>query len=153
MSVWAVVLVCGLVIAKPPAAWSQVLYGSIVGNVRDSSGAAVPGVNVIITSKETNQVRTTVTNDEGGYSVPTVQSGTYEVKATKQGFRPIAEGSVPVTINTVARVDFTMQVGNVSETIEVSAQTQTLQADRAEVRAEITTKSLTDLPVPGQRNY
>src|SRR5207253_2277205 len=116
-------------------------------------GAAVPGVNVTITSKETNQVRTTVTNDEGGYSVPTVQSGTYEVKATKEGFRTIAEGSVAVTINTVARVDLTLQVGNVSETIEVSSQAQTLQADRAEVRAEITTKTLTDIPVPGQRNY
>jgi len=62
MSLWAVVLICGLVIVYPRAAWSQVLYGSIVGNVRDSSGAAVPGVNVTITSKETNQVRTTVTN-------------------------------------------------------------------------------------------
>lgn len=137
----------------PDAAWSQVLYGSIVGNVRDATGAAVPGASITITSQGTNQVRTTTTNDEGGYNLPTVQSGTYEIKSTKDGFRAIVENNVNVTINTVARVDFTMQVGNVSESIEVSSQSQTLQTDRSDVRAEITTKTLTDIPVPGQRNY
>ena len=137
-----------LFLLSPVTAWSQVLYGSIVGNVRDASGGAVPGATVTITNKETNQVRTTTTNDEGGYSLPTVQSGTYEVKAIKEGFRPMAETSIGVTINTIARVDFNMQVGSVSETIEVSSQAQTLQTDRAEVRAEITTKTLTDIPSP-----
>jgi hypothetical protein len=150
---YCILCVFTLSLLAPVVAWSQVLYGSIVGNVRDASGAAVPDATITITSKETNQVRSTTTNNEGGYNVPTVQSGTYDVKATKEGFRPIAEGSVAVTINTVARVDFTMQVGSVSETIEVSSQAQTLQTDRAEVRAEITTKTLTDVPVPGQRNY
>lgn len=144
--------VASLVIV-PATGWSQVLYGSIVGNIRDVSGAAIPGAIVTITSKETNQVRNTTTNEEGGYNVPTVQSGTYDVKVTKEGFRPMLEGSVAVTINNVSRVDFTMQVGSISEAVEVSAQAQTLQTDRAEVRAEITTKTLTDVPVPGQRNY
>src|SRR4030081_217064 len=109
-----------LFLISPVTAWSQVLYGSIVGNVKDASGAAVPGATVTITSKETSQVRTAITNDDGGYSGSTVQSGTYDIKATKEGFRPMGENSVPVTINSVARVDFTMQVGNVSESIEVS---------------------------------
>jgi hypothetical protein len=140
-------------ILTPGAAWSQVLYGSIVGNLRDATGAAVPGAVITITNRETNQVRTTTTNEEGGYSVPTVQSGTYDIRATKEGFRAITENAVAVTINNVSRVDFTMQLGSVSETIEVLSQAQTLQTDRAEVRAEITTKTLTDIPVPGQRNY
>src|SRR5688572_195862 len=143
----------GIALSSTPTAYAQILYGSIVGNVRDQSGAAVPGALVTITSKETNQVRTVTTNDEGGYSVPNVQSGTYEVKVTREGFRPTVENNVAITINTVARVDFTIQVGNVSEVVEVSGQAQTLQTDRAEVRAEITTKTLTDVPVPGQRNY
>ena len=58
---------------------------------------------------------------------PTVQSGTYEVKATKEGFRPIVEGNIPVTINTVARVDFHNAGWQRSETIEVSSQAQTLK--------------------------
>ena len=141
-----------IALASIPTAYAQVLYGSIVGNVRDQSGAAVPGALVTITNKETNQVRTTTTNDEGGYSLPNVQSGTYGVKVTRDGFR-LTESSVTVSINTVSRVDFTLQLGSVSETIEVSAAAQTLQTDRAEVRAEVTTKTLTEVPVPGQRNY
>jgi hypothetical protein len=137
----------------PGVADAQVLYGSIVGNVRDQTGGAVPGATVTITSKETNQVRTTTTNEEGGYNVPNVQSGTYEVKVAREGFRPSVENNVAVTINSIARIDMTLQVGNVSEVVEVSSQAQTLQTDRAEVRAEITTKTLTDVPVPGQRNY
>ena len=97
-----------LVVLTTCSTWGQVLYGTIIGNVRDASGAAIPGASVTITNKETNQVRTTVTNDEGGYSVPTVQSGTYEVKATKEGFRPTLEDSVAVTINSVSRVDFSL---------------------------------------------
>ena len=145
--------VAGFFVLAPSTAWSQVLYGSLVGNLKDASGAAVPGAIITITNKETGQVRAATTNDEGGYSVSTVQSGTYDVKATKAGFRPMSETSVVVTINNVSRVDFTMQVGAVSESIEVSAQGLSLQTDRAEVRAEITTKTLTDVPVPGQRNY
>ena len=139
--------------ALPGVALAQVLYGSVVGNVKDQSGAAVPGATVTITSKETNQVRTTTTNDEGGYSVPNVQSGTYEVRVSRDGFRPTVDANVVVTINSVARVDSTLQVGNVSEVVEVSGQAQTLQTDRGEVRSEITTKTLTDVPVPGSRNY
>jgi hypothetical protein len=139
--------------ALPSVVYAQVLYGSVVGNVKDQSGAAVPGATVTITSKETNQVRTATTNEEGGYSVPNVQSGTYEVRVSRDGFRPTVENNVAVTINSVARVDSTLQVGNVSEVVEVSSQAQTLQTDRGEVRAEITTKTLTDVPVPGARNY
>jgi hypothetical protein len=82
-----------------------------------------------------------------------VQSGSYEVKVSKEGFRTMGETNVAVTINTVSRVNFTMEVGNVTESVNVSAQAQSLQTDRAEVRAELTTKTLTDVPVPGQRNY
>jgi hypothetical protein len=92
-------------------------------------------------------------NEEGGYNVPNVQSGTYEIKVTREGFRPTVENNVAVTINTVARIDVTLQVGEVTEVVEVSSQAQALQTDRSEVRAEITTKTLTDVPVPGTRNY
>ena len=145
--------VTGLLVLAPGTAWSQVLYGSIVGNVKDASGAAVPARGYHHHQQGNGQVRTATTNDEGGYSVSTVQSGTYDVKRPRRASGRWSETNVVVTINNISRVDFTMQVGSVSETVEVSAQAQTLQTDRAEVRAEITTKTLTDVPVPGQRNY
>ncbi len=132
---------------------AQVLYGSMVGNVKDQSGGAIAGAEVTITHKETNQVRSTTTNDEGGSNLPNVQSGTYEVKVLKSGFRPAQNNSVLVTINSITRLDVTLQLGNVAETVEVSAQAFSLQTDRAEVRSEVTAKTLADIPVPGQRNY
>jgi hypothetical protein len=132
---------------------AQVLYGSIVGNVRDTSGAAIPAASVVITNKETSQIREAATNDEGSFSFPTVQGGTYDVKVTKEGFRPALESNLAVTTNSVARADITLQVGSITETLEVTGATQLLQTDRSETRSEIATKTLTDAPVPLGRNY
>ena len=93
----AVLLVaCGCLTA--PSAHAQVLYGSIVGNVQDSSGAALPGATVTITSKETNLTRSGVTNEIGTYSFTNVQIGRWDVKVTLQGFRENVRTQVPVTV-------------------------------------------------------
>ncbi len=132
---------------------AQVLYGSIVGNVKDPSQAAVPGATVTITNQLINASRETITSDEGVYSFPTVQTGTYTLKVSLPGFKEFKQTDVQVTLNTVTRIDLTLQVGEVAESVTVSAQTATLQTDRAEVRAELPTKLLEDLPVPLGRNY
>ena len=148
--VCTILLIFAVAVVPAPA---QVLYGSIVGNVRDASGAAVPNASVTIVNKETNQSRSTVTNEEGGYNFPTVASGTYEVKVTKEGFRPAAETNLAVMTNSVARADLTLQVGAVNESVFVTGAAQLLQTDRSETRAELATKTLTDVPVPPGRNY
>ncbi|HEY2934725.1 MAG TPA: TonB-dependent receptor [Acidobacteriota bacterium] len=132
---------------------AQVLYGSIVGNVRDQSQAAVPGATVTITSRDTNLSRETLTNDEGVYSFPTVQTGTYTMKVSLSGFKEAKRTDVVVTLNSVTRVELMLEVGEVSESVTVSAQTATLQTDRAEVRGEFSTKVLQDLPLAPGRNY
>ncbi|MEJ7605864.1 MAG: carboxypeptidase-like regulatory domain-containing protein [Bryobacteraceae bacterium] len=133
--------------------WSQVLYGSIVGNVSDGSDAPIPGATVAIRNTQTGVNRETTTNDSGGYNFSDVSSGSYEVRITRQGFTPVMKTEVPVTINSVSRVNATLQVGSVTETVQISAQAAILQTDRSEVRAEVTTKSLENLPVPPGRNY
>lgn len=140
-----------LVIARRSEA--QVLYGSIVGDVKDATQAAIPGATVTITHKETNQSRETVTNETGGYNFPTVPTGTYAVKVSMVGFKEFTKTDVPVTLNTVTRVDVALEVGQVAETVTVSAQATALQTDRAEVKSELPTKVLEDLPVPLGRNY
>jgi len=91
-------------------AGAQVLYGSIVGNVRDSSGGALPGATVTITSKETNLARTGVTNETGGYTFTNVLAGAYDVTVTMQGFKEYVQSNVPVTVNTVSRVGVRFQL-------------------------------------------
>lgn len=148
-------LCCALIVcfmmAVPVEA--QVLYGSLVGNIRDASDAAVPGATVTITNKQTGQVRTVTTDEAGSYIAPTIQAGDYQIQVKKDGFRTANEAGITVTANSQVRVDVRMQLGSVSETIEVSAAAAALQTDRAEVKSELGAKALTELPVPGQRNY
>jgi hypothetical protein len=72
---------------------------------------------------------------------------------TKTGFRPVKRSGVNVSINNITRIDAVLEVGGIAETVDVSASATVLQTDRAEVRAEITTRTLSNLPVPPGRNY
>jgi len=132
---------------------AQVLYGSIVGNVVDPSEAPVPGATVTVTQRETGFSRSTTTSDLGSYSFPNLPAGTYEVRVSRSGFQTYTQSDVHVTINSVARVDVRLAVGAVTETVTVAASAAVLQADRAEVRAEMTGQTLENLPVPPGRNY
>jgi hypothetical protein len=131
---------------------AQILYGSLTGNVTDSTEASVPGAVVTITNKETSAVRTATTNADGSFSIPTIQNGNYSIEVKKEGFRT-AKADVAITVNTVTRADFKLTVGQVNESVTVEASAAALQTDRAEVKAEIGSKTLTEVPVPGQRNY
>ena len=132
-------LLMTLMLSQPGNA--QVLYGSIVGNVNDTQGAVVSSATVKITNKANNQSREAITNAEGGFNFPTVQAGRYDIVVTKSGFKT-ASTTIEVTLNSVARADIALEVGQVSETVSVTADTALLQTDRAEVRAELTSKAL-----------
>lgn len=136
-----------------PALEAQVLYGSIVGNVRDASGAVLPGASVVITHNETKAKRETTTDTTGGYRFPTVQTGTYSVVVNMTGFQTFTRNDVEVTLNTVARVDASLGVGQLQESVTVAAETPLLQTERAEIRQELRSRELQDLPVPLGRNY
>lgn len=152
-----IVLVClGLVAPlalTTPRVQAQVLYGSIVGNVRDQSLAAIPGADITVIHEQTNHMRQTVSDEVGAYSFPTIAAGTYTVKVSVPGFKEFVKTAVPVTINNISRVDVRMELGEVTESLTVTSEATLLQTDRAEVRREIATKALQDLPVPIGRNY
>ena len=151
--VCGVLLVLSLYGLLPGAAHGQVLYGSIVGTVTDASGAVLPGATVSITHNETKATREAVTDASGAYRFPTVQTGTYTVVATMPGFQTFTRANVPVSLNSVSRVEIAMPVGQVQEQVTVSADAELLQTDRAEVRSELRARELQDLPVPLGRNY
>jgi hypothetical protein len=136
----------------PVPAEAQVLFGTVVGNVTDQSGAGVPGAAVKVTATSTNESRAVQTNDSGGYTASTVPPGTYRVEITKEGFRGFVAANVLVNQNNVVRVDAQLQVGAQTQSIEVSAEAAALQADRADVHAEVSTAQLGELPQP-TRSY
>ena len=91
--------------------------GTITGVVSDPSGAVVPNAAVRVTNTATNAVRNTVTNDEGLYSFPSLVPGPYEVRVEIGGFRT-AVSKLELQVQQTARVDFMLQVGQTSESIE-----------------------------------
>lgn len=142
-----------LLLWMPQTADAQVLYGSITGHVRDASGAAIPGATVTATNVRTGLVRETTTDSTGNYDIPTVPTGRYNVSVKASGFKSVTRENVEVTINTTSRVDLSVQVGEVAETVIITAEAAQLKTDRAEVSSELTNKPLQNLPVPLGRNY
>jgi hypothetical protein len=132
------------------SAYAQTLFGSMVGTVTDSSGAAVAGATVTIVSSETNDMRTAQTSDNGLYTLSTLSVGTYKVTITKAGFDASTAPAVSITANNVQRIDGHLHVGNVTETVEVHTDTVQLQTDTAEVHSELSAQSLQDLPQPSR---
>src|SRR5947207_14302574 len=112
------VAVCLLFAA--PRASAQVLYGSIVGQIMDSSNAPVPGAAVKITNTQNGESRSSLTNEAGGFSFPTVPSGTYDVTVTKECFQTFSARGVSVSVDNVVRVDGALRIGSISETVTVS---------------------------------
>ncbi len=142
-----------LFLVLPAAAAAQVIYGSLVGNVRDASEASVPGAVIRVTDIRTGFARQSSTNEAGGYSFANLPGGVYDVEITREGFTPFSRRAIEVTINTVVRVDTVLRPSAVTETVQVSASAAVLQTDRSEVRAEITGKTLENAPLPPGRNY
>jgi len=132
---------------------AQILYGSLVGSITDSTAAAVPGATVKITQVETNESRESRTTDSGAFSFPAIPAGTYNVEIRKDGFQPATRQAVTVINNSVVRVDVALQVGAVTASVEVSTSSDALQTDNADVRAELNAKALEDLPLPPGRNF
>src|SRR3954470_22380328 len=134
-------------------AGAQVLYGSIVGTVQDASGASVPNAAVSITDTATTQTRAATTTDEGSYVFADVPAGSYTLVVTAKGFRVSRTNNVQVAINSVSRNDVRLQVGELAETVNVEASAAILQTDTADLHVSLGSRQITELPLPGYRNY
>ncbi len=132
---------------------AQVYYGTVVVEVKDDSGAAVPGADVTITQQETNYTRQGVSGNGGLTTFTTVPPGTFTIKVALSGFKEFLTSGVNVAQNDTTRVAATLVVGAVTDTVTVTAEKAVLQTDRADVRTDIESKQLTNLPVPLGRNY
>ena len=116
LPVWLV----GLVLLFPSTARGQFDAATVLGNLTDEQGAAVPGATVTLTNLATGIVATTVSEASGAYQFLNVRVGTYRIEAELQGFSKAVVPSVTVTVNARQRVDLTLKVGGLGETVEVT---------------------------------
>lgn len=146
------ILALALAVSLQPAA-AQVLYGSVVGLAQDPSGGTIPGAQVTLTNKATGQVYEARTDNDGRYNVGNVTPGSYDVKITAQGFKTQTRTDLTVSANTVSRIDVQLEVGALTEEVTVAANATLLQTDKSDTHTTITTKEVTNMPLPGYRNY
>jgi hypothetical protein len=141
-----------LLVSPLPVA-AQAVKGTLLGNVSDSAGLALPGVTVTITEVNTNITYSTVTNDSGYYIFSNLKDGTYRVTSELAGFKRVVRDGVDVPVNVTQRVDLQMEVGAIQESVTVVAMSPVLQTDRADTGRIIESVHLQEVPLAYNRNF
>ena len=147
---WSLVWRMAVVAILSPALWGQT--AQVGGSVQDSSQSVVAGAVVTAAHVETGVKRSTVSNESGYYTIPLLPPGSYRVTVETAGFRTITRSGIRLEIGQVARLDFALEVGEVTQTVEVQASTLLLQTADTSQGQVIANKQILDLPLNG-RNY
>jgi hypothetical protein len=137
---------CILLAALVASASAQVMTGRLEGTVTDSQGAAVPGAQVKVLNTQTGQTLTNVSDDHGLWALPSMPSATYTVTVSHPGFKTENIENVKVDAGVPATVNTTLQVGALTETVEVSAGAEVLQTQTATVTSTLVGRQLHELP-------
>jgi len=135
-----------------PALRAQVERASIVGKISDATGAAMAGVEVTVTNEATNTSIHVSSGDAGAFTAVNLIPGSYSVTASPKGFRPVAFRNFVLQVGQSARLDITMELGNVEQTVEVTGAIPLLQTENASVGQVIERAAVNALPLNG-RNF
>lgn len=140
------------ILAFVAPAFAQQTTATLLGTVTDATGAGVPGVAIQVASLATNVTRDVVSDSSGAYALPNLPPGVYRVTATKTGFQASRAESVTLQVEQVARLDIKLQVGSITETINVDASAAQLQTETSSVGTVIDSGKIVELPLNG-RNF
>lgn len=132
--------------------YGQATEGTILGSLTDPTGATIPNAPVRVTNTLTGVARSTTTNGAGEYTVTNLPLGEYSVSAEAAGFKRAVHPPVPITVKARVRVDLRLEVGETSQSVEVTGATPLLKTDTAEVGGVVSRQILQDVPVFG-RNF
>ncbi len=146
IAVGLAVLFCVFLLNAPPMS-GQAVYGSVFGTITDPQGNAIAGAKVTVTSVTKDTVAVTTTNESGNYTVTHLIPDVYKVKIEAAGFKVYDLASVAVSADTSVHVDATLQVGAVTQTVEVTSEVPQLKTDRSDVAIEFNQRYVEDLPV------
>jgi hypothetical protein len=126
--------------------------GQISGHVADSSGAGIPNVAITLSNAATGAIRSTFTTSAGDYEFPDVQPGNYSLQATHPSFKTDSTQNLELQVQQSLRQDFTLQVGEVTQTVTVEAAAALLQSDNPTLGTVVPTETISQMPL-NSRNY
>jgi len=127
-------------------------FATVTGSVTDKTGAMAAATKVVATNLDTQVARETNTDDGGNYTIPLLPPGRYKLTASKTGFRQVVQDNITLEVNQTARLDFQLEVGQVTETVEVKASGPMLESDNSAIGQVIEQKAVAELPLNG-RNF
>jgi len=135
-----------------PTASSQDVTAAITGSIVDPTGAGIVGAIITAKDSERETAYTVQTNSTGGFHIPRLPVGTYELKVGALGFQTAIYRSITLVLNQTARVDFQLKIGAANETVDVTSAPPLLQTDTTQLGTIIDSHTNVDLPLLS-RNY
>ena len=142
-TVWLIAL-CMLMSA--PLAYGQQVTSTVNGRILDQGDAVLPGVTVTVTNIATGVVRTTVTNEEGLYSIPGLEIGTYRIETELGGFAPTVRENVRLDVNATLTVDFRLALAGLTETLTVTGESPLIETTQSKLANTIDATEVQNLP-------
>jgi hypothetical protein len=136
----------------PRTSSAQAVSGTILGDVKDSTGAVVPGATITLTNTGTGQSKTVITDSKGEFSAPQMPTGTYNVIAEMSGFKKVSLANVRLGVDQKVRVDVKLELGAMTEAVEIQAEVPLVQTASSDLSATIESKTIETLPLNG-RNF
>ena len=133
-----------------PIAQAQSTSQAVLGLVSDSTGAVIQGAKITLTNADTNVALTATTNETGNYAFPLIQVGNYDLRVEMQGFKTETVRNIRVETAAQVRQDVKLDVGNITESVEVSASAVQLNTENATLGGVVENRRITELPLNGR---
>lgn len=147
---WLLVVLAVSLFIHTPALKAQSITQTIQGLVSDATGAVIPGATVSYMNLDTGVSQSVQSNETGNYTFALVPVGNYEITCQLEGFKTNTTSNQRVETAAQVRIDFTLEIGDVTETVEVSAAAVTLQTENATVGAVVENRRIIELPLNGR---
>ena len=147
-----IAIVCLLVVAGA-AAFAQSDRGTITGSVTDQAGAVIPNAAIEVKNINTAAVYQTQSSSTGNYTFSQLPAGKYQMSSSVPGFKQFVRTGITVMVAQILRIDISLEVGDISETVTVSADAPLLRMDSGELATNVASKTLNELPILGFSGY
>jgi hypothetical protein len=150
---WRALFLFAATIGWSVAIYGQTVTGTLQGTVTDTTGAVVPGVEIVVRNVETGQERNLKTNSDGSYSAPFLPLGRYTTTASGKGFGTVVQENIEITLNQTRVIDITLSPVGVTGAVTITAETAPINTTNAEIKGSLNTLEILEKPTFNQGNF